>query len=301
VLTFTAIDGGIRNRGGTNEQFCGAIRYDQEIRRSSDNGVIHVENGMYLWMDNIYVHQADKTTIQNDIGFPEMKEGAGAKGPYFVPGVQICRSGTIPHGNSVNMLGNVIPYGQTALVPGSDWHPGAPPFPHGDKTWEVAHLAISKSMGSAGVPPGEVINLDKPPPPWVFDHNLPIRDPSASNTYTQRILAHANYPYSVRPDLRLRDTIKNQTIREHVHIQLDTRATDGAGPQGGIISVPFLKKYVPSTRAQFNLWIEKVVVDGHVVMQLQYEQIINFEFGFGTDGGTTVWPHIQVNTLRKKA
>ena len=32
-----------------------------------------------------------------------------------------------------------------------------------------------------------------------------------------------------------------------------------------------------------------------------YKPIQHFEFGFGTDGGTTVWPHIQVDTLRKKS
>jgi len=53
------------------------------------------------------------------------------------------------------------------------------------------------------------------------------------------------------------------------------------------------------TRMRLRLWIETIIEDGQEVQQLQYEQITNFEFHFGTDGGTTLWPHIQVNTLRK--
>ena len=51
---------------------------------------------------------------------------------------------------------------------------------------------------------------------------------------------------------------------------------------------------------KFRMWIETVIDCGKEVLQLQYEQIQIFEFQFGTDGGTTRWPHIQVNTLRKK-
>ena len=29
------------------------------------------------------------------------------------------------------------------------------------------------------------------------------------------------------------------------------------------------------------------------------EQLMHFQFGFGTDGGHTLWPHIQCNTLRR--
>ena len=43
----------------------------------------------------------------------------------------------------------------------------------------------------------------------------------------------------------------------------------------------------------------EINADGKEILQLQYEQIIFFEFDFGDDGGTTSWPHIQVNTLRK--
>jgi hypothetical protein len=49
------------------------------------------------------------------------------------------------------------------------------------------------------------------------------------------------------------------------------------------------------------MWLETVIEDGQEVLQLQYEQIIFFEFMVGSNGQTTRWPHIQINTLRKKA
>ena len=47
------------------------------------------------------------------------------------------------------------------------------------------------------------------------------------------------------------------------------------------------------------MWIETVIENGKEIQLLQYEQVMFFVFQFGTDGGATIWPHIQVNTLRK--
>jgi hypothetical protein len=53
-------------------------------------------------------------------------------------------------------------------------------------------------------------------------------------------------------------------------------------------------------------WLEEIELDekdhngeNKVIQQLQYEQIVDFEFMFGASGETTLWPHIQVNTLRR--
>ena len=168
---------------------------------------------MYLWLDAIYNHPATDESIKTDIGYPELAVGDGAEGPTFVPAYSIARSGTIPHGSTIQLTGK-----DSRVI-------GKPDFPTGDKTWNINHLAISKSMGLAGTTPGKPINLDKPAPAWVHDQSLPTNDPGGNRTYTQRILAHELYPYSVRPDLRLRDTIKDQEIKQFVLIQLNTICT----------------------------------------------------------------------------
>lgn len=286
VLTFELVPGGVRNRGGANEQFNGAVKYSQSIKSVETGKGIHEENGMYLWMKDLYNHPADDESIMTDIGFPELASGDGSDGPIFVPPYSIARSGTIPHGSTIQITGNDTPFD------------GKPVFPEGTAAWDFDHLAISRSMGGAGTTPSTPINLDEAPPKWVFDKSLPDTDPSGNKTYTQRILAHELYPYSVRPDLRLRDHIKDQVIESYTLIELSTDHPNG--PQGGIINTPFVQKFTPVKEMHFRMWVEKLNIDGKIVLQLQYEQIQFFEFQFGTDGGTTRWPHIQINTLRKK-
>jgi hypothetical protein len=146
----------------------------------------------------------------------------------------------------------------------------------------------------------EPIDLDKERPKWVLDKCLPQDDPSGNQAYTQRILSHKLYPYSVRPDLRLRDAIKDQDIKHFTHIKMGTEFDSGQGPQGGILNIPMVQRYTPVKKMFLNMWIETVNEDGKEIKQLQYERVMFFVFGFGSGGGTTVWPHIQVNTLRKK-
>jgi hypothetical protein len=312
-LTFKPVKGGVRNRGGTNEQFIGALKYNQSIQRVSDGVGIHEEDGMYMWLNQMYNHPADEQSVLEDNGYPGISVGAGSNGPNFVPPYSIARSGTIPHGTSILLTGSF-----------AEDQPGKPQYPTGPECWtnpfvtswpalQVANapnlaaspLAISPSMGAAALltAPGATVatplNLDEPAPDWAFDKSLPVREPDSNLTYFQRIVADPHYPYSVRPDLRLRDAIKDQEIKKYTLIQLSSKH-DG-GPQGGISNIPFVQKFANVTEMTLNMWLETVVEDGKEILQLQYEQIIFFEFMFGSNGQTTRWPHIQINTLRKKA
>ncbi|VXB14049.1 MULTISPECIES: peroxidase, FMP-type [Chryseobacterium] len=350
-LTFEIVPGGVRNRGGATELFCGAVKYDQTIK--SVNKVegnpdlqyagIHEENGMYLWLSDVYNYAATKETIEKDRGIhafstedfekygykgeyrneplvevkdengnssyillSQLKEGQkyyeiipaqeikpmdGITGPYFIPDYSISRSGVIPHGSTITVLGDITPESVDKKI--YYLRKGTPKFPTGIATWDPPHLAISPTMGGGGGP----INLDEPAPAWVHETLNDENDPGSNKIYTQRILADELYPYCVRPDMRLRDTLSGQTVVNYVLIQMSSKMPTGA--QGGILNVPFVNRFVPTVEIEFNLWIETVIEDGKEILQLQYEQIIFFEFDFGNDGGTTSWPHIQVNTLRK--
>jgi len=350
-LTFEIVPGGVRNRGGATELFCGALKYDQTIKSvnkaegSSElqYAGIHEENGMYLWLSDVYNYAATDETIKRDRGIhafseedyqkygykgeyrneplvevkdeygnssyillSDLKEGQeyfeiipaqeikpldGIAGPYFIPDYSISRSGVIPHGSTISLLGDIQQSGPNYLVN------GAPQFPYGDAAWQPDHLAISPTMGGAGAGVTNPINLDDPAPAWVHETLTDQNDPGSNKIYTQRILADALYPYSVRPDMRLRDTLSGQNVANYVLVQLSSKKKTGA--QGGILNVPFVNRFVPTVEVDFSLWIETVIEDGKEILQLQYEQIILFEFDFGNDGGTTSWPHIQVNTLRK--
>lgn len=350
-LTFALVPGGVRNRGGAAELFCGALKYEQSIKSVTQTEgqpalqytPIHEENGMYLWLSDVYNYAADKETIKRDRGIhafstedykkygykgeyrneplvqvrdehgtpsyillselkegqeyyeiipaQEIKPGDGISGPYFIPDYSISRSGVIPHGSTITLLGDIAPSGGNYLIS------GAPQFPHGDAAWDPDHLAISPTMGGAGASITNPINLDQPTPAWVHETLNDENDPGSNKIYTQRIMADDLYPYSVRPDLRLRDALSGQQVKNYVQLQLSSKNKTGA--QGGILNVPFVTRYVPTVEVNFTLWIETVVENGKEILQLQYEQIILFEFQFGNDGGTTSWPHIQANTLRK--
>lgn len=350
-LTFSLVPGGVRNRGGASELFCGAVKYEQSIKsvntiegqESLKYTPIHEENGMYLWLSDVYNHAATKESIEKDRGIhafseedyknygykgqyrdeplvqiskdennkqyillselqegqeyyeiipaQELKPGDGIKGPYFIPDYSISRSGVIPHGSTITLLGDIAPQNSNYLINGS------PEFPYGNAAWEPDHLAISRTMGGAGASPTNPIDLDQPAPAWVHEQLNDQNDPGSNKIYTQRILADDLYPYSVRPDLRLRDTLRGQHVSNYVHVKMSSKMKTGA--QGGILNVPFVNRFVPTVEVDFHLWIETVIEDGKEILQLQYEQIVFFEFDFGNDGGTTSWPHIQTNTLRK--
>lgn len=354
-LKFEIVPGGVRNRGGASELFCGAVKYEQSIK--SVNNVkgqdtlkytpIHEENGMYLWLSDVYNHAATEESIKRDRGIhavsesdeikygykgkyrdepllrvspdgqekkyilqselqpgqpyyeiipaQEFKPGAGLDGPYFIPDYSISRSGVIPHGSTITLLGDIVP--QNTADTTNYLIQGSPKFPYGKEAWESDHLSISRTMGNAGVTPDNIIDLDEPAPAWVHEELTDQNDKGSNKIYTQRILANDLYPYSVRPDLRLRDTLRGQEVSNYVHIKMSSKMKTGA--QGGILNVPFVNRFVPTVEVDMHMWIETIKENGKEILQLQYEQIVFFEFDFGNDGGTTSWPHIQTNTLRK--
>ena len=83
-------------------------------------------------------------------------------------------------------------------------------------------------------------------------------------------------------------------------IELDS--FHNTGVQGATINNVMIERYCRVARMRLRMWLEEIVdlESGKVIDQLQYEQIVDFEFMFGSDGGTTLWPHIQVNTLRRE-
>lgn len=436
-LSFDLIPGGIRNRGGANEQFCGAVKYEQSIKSASieskkisegnintslsifgneekreqilskylksdsdfeeifnsfnnketnaylDKPVkefindfilidilnfkgIHEENGMYLWLSDVMKNPATEDSIKRDRGvhnwdneqgiellikklYPvapeanelvkfkeivkkhpfldvtlynvgsidrpqyvttmpvdlnkivsivppkELQPGDGIDKPTFVPDYSISRSGVIPHGSTITLLGDLKREGGSFLIPEE------PMFVNPSVgTWDKDHLALSDTMGT-GISPtnkNRPFDLYNPPLPFTPTEDFnEENDPGEEEVYTQQLFLHNLYPYSVRPDLRLRDAIKNQNIKNHIKVEMFTKKDEGA--QGGIVNIPFVNRFVPTVNMKMNMWLETVVEDGKEILQLQYEQIVFFEFGFGDSGGTTSWPHIQVNTLRQ--
>ena len=308
-LKFTQVNAPVRNRAGSNEQFNAAVKYETAI--IDNEGLLqHFEDGMYLWLgDNrmpwrddspyqnpptMYKHASDEESVKEDGGEPVI--GPGELGPQFVPPYQISRAGVIPHGTTIHITGNV-----SSAVEGK--------APHIADLWEQQYLAVSPTMGIN--PATDLIAGSREKPDWT---KLPREDQNpdggigntgvnSGRAYFEKIFNYdqfgAKFPYTVQPNLKLIDANEGVQFKKYELITLDS--FHDTGHQGGAINNVMIDRYCKVTRVRFRMWLEEVYDEefGGVVEQLQYEQIVDFEFMFGSDGGTTKWPHIQVNTLRR--
>ncbi|SEB46416.1 hypothetical protein SAMN04489761_0870 [Tenacibaculum sp. MAR_2009_124] len=302
-LKFTQVNAPVRNRAGSNEQFNAAVKYETAIIDNNDD-LQHFENGMYLWLGdhempwkpsspyqnppNMFKHASSEESVKTDGGKPVIE--SGALGPQFVPPYQISRSGVIPHGTTIHITGNI-----------TESEKGAP---HIANLWEQQYLAVSPSMGIH--PEEDLIPGSRKKPLWT---ELPREDQkdggvNSGRAYFESIFNYdqfgAKFPYTVQPNLKLSDAIENMDVKRYDLIELDS--FHNTGVQGATINNVMIHRYCKVVRMRYRMWIEEVYDEefgGHIE-QLQYEQIVDFEFMFGSTGGTTLWPHIQVNTLRRE-
>ena len=302
-LKFTQVNAPVRNRAGSNEQLNGAVKYETAI--IDDEGALqHFEDGMYLWLGDhqmpwqddspyqnpptMYKHTSDAESVKTDGAEPVL--GPGELGPQFVPPYQISRSGVIPHGTTIHITGNI-----TESVEGK--------APHIANLWEQQYLAVSPTMGIN--PQKDLIPGSLEKPKWT---ELPREDQegggvNSGRAYFEKIFNYdqfgAKFPYTVQPNLKLLEANEGVEFKKYDMIELDS--FHNTGVQGGVINNVMIERYCRVARMRYRMWIEEVYDEefGGLIEQLQYEQIVDFEFMFGSDGGTTLWPHIQVNTLRR--
>ncbi|MCO6360490.1 heme-binding protein [Roseivirga pacifica] len=109
TMTFTDAGAHARNRGGNADQFVAALEYHQRVTDQKTGELLHVENGMFMNLSEI---------VDND----------GKELP--LPQFNIARSGTIPHGDSIMLLGRPpvvtegrIDFPEASTIP-TDFGPG---------------------------------------------------------------------------------------------------------------------------------------------------------------------------------
>lgn len=310
-LKFTQVNAAVRNRGGSNEQFNGAVKYETAIVDNSDE-LQHFENGMYLWLgDNqmpwdpkspyqnpptMFNHPSDAESVKTDGAEPVL--GPGQLGPQFVPPHTISRSGVIPHGTTIHLTGNVTETDVRDTTPAIA------------ELWEQQYLAVSPTMGIN--PQKDLIAGSRDKPDWTKlsrEEQDPEADPgsrgvNSGRAYFEKIFNYdkfgAKFPYTVQPNLKLIDANDGLRFRKYDLIELDSKQDTGV--QGATVNNVMIHRYCRVVRMRFRMWLEEIFDEKteKIIDQLQYEQIVDFEFMFGSDGGTTKWPHIQVNTLRRE-
>lgn len=311
-LSFTQVNAPVRNRAGSNEQFNGAVKYETAII-DNDNVLQHFENGMYLWLGdnhmpwdpqspfqnppNLFSHQSDVESVETDGAEPVL--GPGQLGPQFVPPHSISRSGVIPHGTTIHLTGNITASDATGQAPVIA------------ALWEPQYLAVSPTMGINVQ--SDLIAGSRAKPEWTKlsreEQNADDPDPAnrgvnSGRAYFEKVFNYdrfgARFPYTVQPNLKLVDANEGLRFKRYDLIELDSRHDTGV--QGATINNVAIERYCRVVRMRFRMWLEEIYdeASGKVIDQLQYEQIVDFEFMFGSNGDTTQWPHIQVNTLRRE-
>jgi len=310
-LKFTQVNAPVRNRAGSNEQFNAAVKYETAII-DNENILQHFENGMYLWLgDNhmpwdpkspyqnppsLFKHPSDTDSVETDGAAPVL--GPGQLGSQFVTPHTISRSGVIPHGTTIHLTGNVT---------AANIRDNAPEIA---KLWEPQYLAVSPTMGIN--PLKDLIPGSRDKPDWT-KLSRQEQDPDAGSefsgvnsgrAYFEKIFNYdrfgAKFPYTVQPNLKLIDANHGLSFKRYDLIELDSRHDTGV--QGATVNNVMIERYCRVVRMRLRMWLEEIFDEDSkkVIEQLQYEQIVDFEFMMGSSGGTTQWPHIQVNTLRRE-
>lgn len=153
-------------------------------------------------------------------------------------------------------------------------------IPHGD-----VFLALGTSYATDGPP--EIPSFDA----------LPDPGPDIEG-YTEGKYPPSDENFSPGdPNKVLREAIEGREIVNTTTLSVATE--DG----GGIVNIPFVEQHAKTSQFACTYWLETIKdpKTGDEVQQLQYSQQTNVEFipKFG-EPGLIMWPHVNVNTLRKQ-
>ena len=155
-------------------------------------------------------------------------------------------------------------------------------IPHGD-----VFLALGTSSTTSG------------PPDIPSTSAVPDAGPEMPLGYTDVYLRPIDGFHPGTPNMVLQEAIAGQDIVQTITLSVSTAGA------GGIVNIPFVDRNANASQFTCDYWIETVkdANTGDEVQQLQYSQQTNIEFlqSFGGQPGQLImWPHVNVNTLRKQ-
>lgn len=155
-------------------------------------------------------------------------------------------------------------------------------IPHGD-----ALLALGNATTEAG------------PPSFPDTTGIPDAGPDTRPGYTD--------PYLGPPVDGFTTSDPNHVLTaalEGLDVVSTTALSVSTADGGGIINIPFVDANANATAFSCTYWLETIAdaETGDEVVQLQYSQQTNIEFlpQFGNPDQLIMWPHVNVNTLRKQ-
>lgn len=144
---------------------------------------------------------------------------------------------------------------------------------------------------------GDVTTIEGPPT-IPETSAIPFAGPDMLPGYTDPYLVPVDGFHPGTPNLVLQEAIQDLDIVQTIELSASTADT------GGILNIPFVNANANATEFACTYWLETVADQqtGDQVVQLQYSQQTNIEFlkQFGNPSELIMWPHVNVNTLRKQ-
>ncbi len=175
-------------------------------------------------------------------------------------GYTIARMSTIPHGNSLLALGSSF----DTENPGTDFFDAASSIPTMLNGEPITQLGYSDQI--IGNPQFAAFNQVNP------------------NAFLQSTLESI---------VGSTGGVTNMSV-----IEMSTNTPDA---NGGILNIPFIQTNVNATKMDATFWIEDITdSNGNADQLLQYSQTINLVFPATGSAQPINWPHVTINTMRKR-
>jgi hypothetical protein len=210
TLDFTSIGGPVPNRGsGQDDINIHGLTYLQRVTDANTDGALHIEPGIWL-----HVPPTTDPPVAN---------------------ATVVRQATIPHGDSLLAIGNVIP----------------------------------TIAGGPKIDPVDPTPTKNPPvpPPLGLGYLDPFINPVLPPGYKAE--------YVKNPNQALLDAIQGENIVKTEVLQVSTQLGDATKPLQGILNIPFVVSNANATKLDAIFWIETVQrADGSQYLKLQYTQTV---------------------------
>jgi hypothetical protein len=160
----------------------------------------------------------------------------------------------------------------------------------------------------ASIPHGDVFlaqgtaNVDGAAPVIPDNSALPDGSPTDQLGYTDPYNAPVDGFVPINPNAALQAALET-SLEGGKQVTNTTTLDVSTANDGGVVNIPFVTRNANTTQFACTYWIETIEdpTTGDQVQQLQYTQQSNLEFLVKFETSDPImWPHINVNTLRKQ-
>jgi len=166
-------------------------------------------------------------------------------------------------------------------------------IPHGNAVLALGGSTVSADPGTTFFPPASTLpfNLDGSPITNLLGYNEIITlDPEFAG-----VINHTDPNTFLQGSLQ--SVVGTGSVTTMTTLDMTTNTPDASA---GILNIPFIDTNVKASKMDAIFWLEEIT-GGSESELLQYTQTINLVFPPTGTATPIVWPHITINTLKRKS